>query len=145
MLEKFRHWLKVLNDLKHPAGIFESSLIIGTFLCLLFGLYQTVFAGDLFFGLLSAVCVVVGTAGLFKWIGNGSVIYVSAYGIPSLFYLLAIGYRVFWWSGVDPAPYYLNGWISSVSALLPLAAAILSSVLIPPVSCFLRWLELRLS
>ena len=139
-----RSWLKKLNEIKHPAGIFESSLTIGTVLSLLFGLYQAAFGGDTFFGLVSALSVVVGTAGLLKWLGDGYVAYVTVYLVPAFLCLLATVFGIFHWIGVDPTPYYLNSWISAVSALLPPVAAIISSVAIPPVSCFLRWLERKL-
>ena len=144
MLDKLHGWIKELNEIKHPAGIFESSLTIGTVLSLLFGLYQAIFGGDIFFGLVSAISVLVGTAGLLKWLGDGSVAYVTAYLVPAFLCLLATVFRIFHWIGVDPTPYYLNSWISAVSALLPPVAAVISSIVIPPVSCLLRWLERKL-
>ena len=144
MLEKLRSWLKKLNEIKHPAGIFESSLTIGTVVCLAFGLYQAIFGGDVFFGLISAASVIVGTAGLLKWLGDGSIFYVTAYLIPAFLCLLATVFKIFHWIGVDPTPYYLNSWMSAVSALLPPVAAVISAFVIPPVSCALRWLERKL-
>lgn len=144
MPNKIHKVLKNLNEIKHPASIFETTLITCTALSILFDIYQAFSSDQFIFSLISGVMVLIGTIGLLKCMTDAIIVYICVYLVPGILSLLGIFLKTYNLIGIDPSPYLLNATMSSLSVIFPPITAFAASIFIPPISVFLKRLELKL-